>query len=307
MDQKRKRRRPVAGARRPVNKPRPEKREESVRVPSQEVVYTAPDPISRKKLILGVATVASVVLALFLVCTVFFRVENIKVSGNVKYDAWTVFEASGIEKGDSLLTFGKGKACAKIAQNLPYVKIVRVSITLPNTINIYVEELDIVYAVQDSKDAWWLLTSDGRVVEKTSESVAKGKAKIEGVRVESPVVGKKAKAFETEPEMDAGEEKPVTITNQDRLDTALSIVSELERRGVLGQVTSVNVEDMGNIGLQYGKNYQVKLGNAGEMEKKIGLMCETIRTREAAGSTQGGILDISFDIYPGAVGFQPFE
>lgn len=307
MDQKRKRRRPTGGVRRPVNKPRTEKRTEPVRVPAQEVVYTAPDPISRKKMILGIATVASVVLALFLVCTVFFKVENVKVSGNVKYDEWTVFEASGIEKGDSLLTFGKGKACAKIAQNLPYVKIVRIGITLPNTVNIYIEELDIVYAAQDAKDGWWLLTSGGRVVEKTSDSVAKGKTKLEGFRLQSPAVGQSAKAVEADPESNGGEEKPVTITNQDRLDAALSIVTELERRGVLGQIASVNVENMGSIELWYGSTYQVKLGNDSQMEEKIGLMCQTIRTRESAGSNQGGVLDISFETYPGAVGFLPFE
>ena len=104
MDQKRKRRRP--NTRRPVKKSRPDRTEAPVRAPAQEVVYTAPDPISRKKLIMGIATVASIVLALFLACTVFFKVENVKVSGNAKYDNWTVFEASGIEKGDSLLTFG---------------------------------------------------------------------------------------------------------------------------------------------------------------------------------------------------------
>lgn len=307
MDQKRKRRRPAGSARRPVKKYRPENREEPVRAPAQEVVYTAPDPISRKKLIIGIATVASVVLALFLACTVFFRVENIKVSGNAKYDEWTVYEASGIEKGDSLLTFGKGKACAKIAQNLPYVKIVRIGITLPNTVNIYIEELDVVYAAQDAKEGWWLLTSGGRVVEKTSAAVAKSKTVLEGFRIQSPVVGEGAKAVEAEPETDDGEEKPVTVTNQDRLDAALSIVSELERRGVLGQVSSVNVENMGNIVLWYGKTYQVKLGDAGQMEKKLGLMCESIRVRESAGSSQGGILDISFEIYPDAVGYQAFE
>lgn len=305
MDHKQKRRRPASSAHRPVKKA--ENKIEPTRVPAQEVVYTAPDPISRKKLIIGIATVVSVVLALFLACTVFFKVENVQVSGNVKYDEWTVFEASGIKKGDSLLTFGKGKACARIAQNLPYVKIVRVGITLPNTVNIYIEELEVVYAAQDNNAGWWLLTSGGRVVEKISASVAGGKTKLEGFRLQAPVVGEQAKAAEAEPAEEQEQDQPVTVTNQDRLDTALSIVSELERRGILGEVSSVNTEDMGSVVLWYGKTYEVRLGDTGQMEKKIGLMCETIRVRENSGAGQGGILDISFETYPGAVGFQPFE
>lgn len=309
MDGKRKKRRPqVRGnTKKPVKNTRKTPREEVVRAPVQEVVYTAPDPISRKRLILSVVTMASIVLALFLACTVFFKVEKINVSGNVKYDEWTIFEASGIEKGDSLLTFGKGKACARIAQSLPYVKIVRIGITLPNTVNIYVEELDVVYAAQDTKDGWWLLTSGGRVVEKTSASVAKGKTKLQGFRIENPVVGEGAKAYE--PKVEAGEEthKPVTVTNAERLDAALLIVSELERREVLGQVSSVNVADLGNIVLWYGKTYDVRLGDRGQLEEKLGMMVQTIRSREAAGNNQGGVLDISFELYPSAVGFQPFD
>lgn len=306
MDHKRKKRRPpVRGKRRPVKKTRPENRAEPVRAPAQEVVYTAPDPISRKKLILGVATVVSVVLALFLACTAFFKVENIKVSGNFKYDEWTVFEASGIEKGDSLLTFGKGKACARIVQNLPYVKIVRIGITLPNTVNIYIEELDVVYAAQDTDNGWWLLTSGGRVVEKTSAAVAKSSSKLEGFRIQSPVAGESAKAAEPTP--DPNDDKPVTVTGQERLEMALSIATELERLGILGQVTSVNVENMGKIRLQYGGTYQVELGDAGQIEKKLKMMVSAIRSREAAGNTQKGVLDITFEVYSDAVGFKPYD
>lgn len=314
MEDKRKRRRP-SGQHRPERmqrKPKEERRpqiEEPQRAPSQEVVYTAPEPLDRRKLILRIATVAALVLALFMGCSVFFKVENIVVSGNVKYDAWTVREASGIEKGESLLALGKAKACGKITEALPYVKIVRIGITLPNTVNIYVEELDVAYAAQDSKDNWWLLTSDGRVVEKTSAGTAKKTTILKGFRLASPKVGEQAKAVEVDPSTGAeGEEAPiVTITNQDRLETALSIVTELERRGILNKAASVDVTDMTAIELWYGDAYQVKLGNPGEMEKKIALMYGTIQRHEKEGSYQSGILDITFEIYQGAVGYEPFK
>lgn len=313
MEDKRKRR--PAGrpsAKRPtekkpaVNKERPA---EPKRVPAQEVVYTAPEPMDRRRLILQVATLAAVVLALFMGCSIFFKVENVVVSGNAKYDAWTVREVSGIEKGESLLTLAKAKACGKITKALPYVKIVRIGITLPDTVNIYIEELDVVYAAQDADDGWWLMTSGGRMVEKTSASVAKTQTVLKGFRLEDPVVNEQAKALEFDPEdLAEGETAPViTITNQDRLETALTIVTELERRGILGDAASVDVEDMGNIELWYGKAYQVKLGDPGDMEKKIGLMCGTIRRHQQEGSYQSGILDITFEIYPGAVGYEPLK
>ena len=308
MDQKRKKRRPpVRGGKRPEKKVRKENRPEPVRAPAQEVVYTAPDPISIKKLVLGAVTVASVVLALFLACTLFFRVEEIRVSGNTIYDEWTVFEAAGIEKGDSLLTFGKGKACARIAQKLPYVKIVRIGITLPNKVNIYIEELDVVYAAQDAKDAWWLLTSSGRVVENVTASVAKENTKLEGVRIQTPgAVGEDAKAVQSEPE-EGSEDQPVTITDQERMDTALSIVTELERRGILDKVTVVNVADMGNIELLYDGTCHVLLGNNGQIDKKLEKVCATIRTIENSGGSLKGTLDATFEIYQEGVSFKPAD
>ena len=314
MEQNRNKRRMPSNGRpkRPAPKRRVEKPArpaETEKITAQEVVYTAPEPLNRKKVLLHLATVAAVVLALFMGCSVFFKVENVVVSGNLKYDAWTVREASGIEKGESLLMLSKAKACGKITEALPYVKIVRIGITLPNTVNIYVEELDVVYAAQDAKDAWWLLTSDGRVVEKTTEANAKKNTILQGFRLASPAVGATAKAEEAHDQAGVGgEEAPVvTITNQDRLDTALSIVMELERKGILNKAASVDVTDMANIELWYGKAYQVKLGNPGEMEKKIGLMYGTIQRHEKEGSYQSGVLDITFEIYQGAVGYEPFK
>lgn len=307
MEDKRKRR---PGSTRPTARPAEKKREQQVvRAPAQEVVYTAPEPINRKKLILRIATVAAVVLALFMACSLFFKVENIKVSGNVKYDAWTIREASGIETGESLLALGKAKACGRITEKLPYVKVVRIGITLPNTVNIYIEELDVVYAAQDSKDNWWLLTSDGRIVDKTSASYAKTKTVLKGFRLAAPEVNEQAVAVEVNPKTgEEGSDDPISsITNKDRMDTALSIAMELERRGIFGKVASVDVTDMSNIELWYGSAYQVKLGDPKDMEKKIGMMYGTIQRHETEGSYQSGILDITFEIYPDAVGYEPFK
>lgn len=304
MDNKRKRRKPAPKPRvAPPVRPEPEKR-----APTQEVVYTQPEPLDRKKLFLRLLTVAAVVLALFMGCSVFFKVEHIKISGNHKYDEWTVYQAAGIEEGAGLLTFGKAKVCGRIAEALPYVKLVRIGITLPNTVNIYIEELEVVYAVQDVQNDWWLLTSGGRVVEKTTESTAKTKTNLKGFVIMKPEVGDAAKAAEALPaDVTDGEDDPViTITNQDRMDTALSIVYELERKGILGKASSVDVTDMSNIELWYGTSYQVKLGDPGDMEKKIALMCGTIQRHEKEGSYQSGILDISFTTYPGAVGYTPW-
>jgi len=119
-------------------------------VAAPEVVYTPAKPLNRNRILLRLATVVAVVLALVFAISIFFKVEHVTVSGTEKYDAWTVKEASGIELGDNLLTFGKAKAYGKIKATLPYVDQVHIGIKLPDTVHIVIKELDVVYAMKDS-------------------------------------------------------------------------------------------------------------------------------------------------------------
>lgn len=273
-------------------RPRPEKKQSPEPVRERpEVVYTQPEALDRRKLVLRLLTVAALVVALFVGFSIFFRVDTIVVSGNQKYNAWTVREVSGIDEGDSLLSFGKARACAKIAESLPYVKVVRISVKLPGTVNIYIEEVEVVYSIKDNVGSWWLMTSEGRLVEKTSAAEAGKHTTIKGVVLENAKSGSKAKALEQSVTQDPmeGTDGIVTVTNEERLQTALEIVSRLEVNGILGQTPSVDVTDMGDIQVWYGQQYQVLLGDAGQMPEKIDTMKAVI---DQLGKYQSGVLKL---------------
>lgn len=282
--------------RRPAGK-KPQKRQ------SPEVTYTQPVPVNRKKLLIRLITVFAVALALFLGCSVFFRVKHVVVTGTDRYTAWTVREASGIEDGDSLLAFGKTKAAGRIMEKLRYVKSVRIGITLPDTVNIYVQELDVVYGVQDAADGWWLISSDGRVVEKSNEANARATTVLKGFRLEDPVAGEDAVALEPEQE---DEEAPVLITNQERLEAALTVAVQLERNEILGEAASVDVTDPADIQLWYGDDYKVLLGDPDRMDEKIIMMSRVISQHEQEGGYQSGVLNITLTNTPDGVEYTPF-
>lgn len=269
-----------------------------------EVTYTPPVPINRKKLALRLATIFAVALALFLGCTVFFRVKNVEVTGTKRYNAMSIREASGIEEGESLLAFGKTRAAGKIMENLRYVKSVRIGITLPDTVNIYIEELDVVYGVQDVNGSWWLISCDGRVVERTTEPKAKETTILKGFRLSDPEVGKNAVAQEPERTDDA--DTPVLITDRERMEAALSVITQLERNEILGKAASVDVTDPSNIELWYQDDYQVLLGDPDRMDEKIVMMNRVIRQHEKEGGYQSGVLDISLTNTPDGVEYTPF-
>lgn len=275
--------------------------------PLQDVVYIPPKPFMRNRLLLRLATVAAIVLALVLAMAVFFRVEHVHVSGMDQYTAWDISEASGIEKGESLFSLGLPGAAAKI-KALPYVKDVRIGIKLPNMVMIEITEVRVTYAVKAQNDDWWLVDSGGRVIEKVAENVQDEYTKILGVHILNPKAGQQSVAHETaKPEVDAdGNTIPVTVTAAQQLTTALSIADQLEANGVIGQAASIDVNDMGNLQVWYGEQYQIKLGDESQLAHKINLAKGAIDSLSQE-SHNSGVLDVSFTVDKTGVRYTRFQ
>lgn len=284
--------------------------------PTPEVVYTPAKPFNRGRVLLHLATVVAVVLALSFGVSIFFKVEFITVSGAEKYDAWTVKEASGIEIGDNLLSFGEAKAAGKIKTALPYVKTVRIGIKLPDTVNIEIKELDVVYAIKDAVEQWWLITSDGRVVDRADRATAGGYTEIKGVKIATPTVGQHASAQEEQVQTTDSTEGTTEVTYtpvvkaSDRLAAALNILQYMEECGIIGEAASVDVSDLGNLELEYGQRFLVKLGDTTQLLYKIKCMNAAINGKDEENSLKdydSGVLDISFTIKENQVIYQSAE
>lgn len=294
-------------------------RKKSVRRAESQVVYTPPKTFSKFRLLLGLISVAAIVLALTLGMSIFFKVENINVSGMQKYTAWDISEASGIQVGDNLMTLGKARVSGKIIAQLPYVEQVRVGIKLPDTVNIEVVESEVIYTIQADDLSWWIINSQGRVLEPTTAFIAEHFTMVEGVYITTPVTGQQAAASdmvtqETVPteeteegstEETAEPTSPVnTVSGNDRLTVALAILQCLEQNGVVGEATSVNVADPYNLVLWYDNRYEVLLGESTQLDYKIRAM---LQAAQQMTDYQQGTLDASFTIWPDMIGYTPFK
>ena len=288
------------------------KAEEAKKKKRPTVTYTQPIPVNLNQMLMKILIVVAVVVAITLGISVFFKVEKVVVYGNKAYSAWTVQEAGGVEIGSNLLSLNNTRACGKIMAALPYVDNVRIGIKLPDTVNIYVEEIDVAYAITTKDGTYWLMTSEGKVVEQIDSGTAKSYTKIEGVYLDSPAVGQQARAVEPEQDPEAtedgagslGETQPVVITGAARLNTALTILRELEANDIVGKAASIDVGILNNIELWYGQRFQVKLGDAGNLKIKISWMKSAINQRS---DYDMGILDVSFTTWPDRVGYTPFS
>lgn len=269
------------------------------------VIYTDPKPFNRRKFMIQIFSVGAVVVALVMGLSIFFKVKTITVSGAETYSPWAVREASGIQVGDRLLSFSRARASAQIRAKLSYVDKIRIGIKLPDTVNIYIEELDVAYAIKSQNGIWWLITSEGRVVDQADASIAEGYTKVLGVTLDAPIIGEDAVPFEelSTETMGEGETAPVTITGRQRLAAALQILKALEANDIVGEAASVDVTSLNAIELWYGTRYQVNLGDINRMEYKIACMNEVVLELH---DYQTGLLDISFTTWEDQVGYTPF-
>lgn len=288
------------------------------RRPAQPMVYTQPQVFNRNRLLLNLLITAAVVLALVMGMSIFFKVETIMVSGANAYSEWAVREASGIEVGDNLFSLADARASGRIQAELPYVNSVRIGIKLPDTVIIYIEELEVAYAAKCNNGIWWLITSGGRVVEQIDERKASGYTEIKGITLQDPVVNQRAVAVEDSPTGSAatdaagetvqpvisGESTPVTVTNAQRLQAALDILTALELNDIVGEAASVDVTNLNAIELWYGRRYQVNLGDTSNLEYKIACMKKAIAQ---LGDYEMGVLDVSFVTWKTEVGYTPFS
>lgn len=283
-----------------------EERTRTRQKPKKDVVYTQPKPFNRNRFLLQLATTLAVAVAVLVGMTIFFKVEEVQISGAVRYDDYKIFEDSGIKIGDSMVTLNKRQIDARIRQKPEnaYIATVRINRKLPGTVVISITEENVFYVAQDFQGSWWLLTPNGKVVDQCSESLVDDYTKILGVKLSAPEIGATAAAYEPVQEPDAeGNTVPVTVYAKEQLDLALNIIRQLEKEHFVGTVASVDVSDTSDIQLWYGTRFQMLIGDSRELPKKINALAQALALKE---DYETGILDASFTIWPDQVAHSQF-
>ncbi len=282
------------------------------RKPTPDVVYTQPGPFNSSRFLIRLITVVAVVFALVFGMSIFFKVKTVTVAGVEKYTEWEIMEASGIREGENLLSVSEAKISSNIRSRLPYVNTIRVGIKLPDTVKIEIEELAVVYSVEATDGSHWLMRSDGTIVEKTNAADAAGYTAVKGVTVAEPVAGQMAVAAEPVPEetTEEGQTLPVTVSGEERMDAAVSLLQYLEENGIVGEAASLDVSDMGQIEIWYEDRFQILLGDTTQLSYKVKMVCAAIN--QYMKSYDSGVLDASMTVQPDPekeyqVIYTPFE
>ena len=249
-------------------------------------------------------TALALVVAVILCCIVFFRVSTISVTGNETYSQEQIAEASGLAEGDALRLINKNAAAARIMAQLPYVDQVRIGTSFPNVVRIEVVELDTAYAVAATDGTYWLINSEGRVVEETTGKDAADYLLLEGFMVQPAAPGETVEASredteevpEETTEETTGEAEETAVPEDDskpkeRMAVAMEIIRCLESYNGTEGITLIDVSSLYDIKIWYGTQYQVNLGANVDIAYKVEYMLAAIGQLN---DYEAGVLDLTF-------------
>ncbi len=204
--------------------------------------------------ILSFLTFCIVVAAIVMSVTVFLKVATIEVWGITKYDPNEVIKTSQIENGDNMFMVNKFEVANRILDTYPYIEQIKIRRRLPDTFTFEITER-VPAAYVESEGSRWLVDKKGYLLEMLSEEDGTTVPKITGVEVLAPHAG--------------GE---LVLRNDAQLEPLREVLSALSSSGMIEKVVRIDVEKLYDVNIVYGDRFLVKLGDTGELSRKIEML-----------------------------------
>ena len=197
-----------------------------------------------------------VIVAVIFVMSVFFRVSDIEVRGNIHYSDEEIIRANDIEEGDNLFFFDRFAALSRVFAKLPYVEEVSVERKLPNKVIITVTESQaLAYIVLGDEE--WTIDHSCKILGKATKEELSGMIPVEGISPGTLLIG---------------ETMQTADGNTEIVDFLAQVLYQLEERGLYSQVGRVDFSDSRNVSFTYADKYTVELGDGRNVEHKFGML-----------------------------------
>lgn len=222
----------------------------------------------------GPLTFAIVILAVIFAMSVFFRISDIRVEGNVHYSDEEIIRAINIEQGDNLFMFDRIAAVSRVLAKLPYVEQVSVERSLPNRVTISVVESTAIAYLQLG-DEKWSLDHSCKVLGQATDQEAQSMISVEGISPGTLYVG-----------------EPLQTEDGDQavVDYLTEVLYQIEARGLSASVSVINFKNPNSVEFSYGGKYTVVLGRGSNVERKFGMFVAVLDMLKEGDI---GIIDVS--------------
>ena len=201
--------------------------------------------------------------------SLFFKAEQIFVTGTSRYSQQQVLQASGIRQGGNLFLLNKHQAAASITEQLPYVESVRIRRQLPNALRIEITECTHPLAMEQD-GVLWLLNGSGKIIDKLQPGQGESCPLVTGLTLTSPQLNRLA-----------------VPDNADKWDTLRQLWQQLLSKDMAGSVQSIDLEDPSRITLRYLDRFDVVLKKDDDFDYRLSYLAAVIGRLD--GSDQGTI------------------
>lgn len=279
----------------------------------------------------------ALVVALTAGATVFFRVEQVVVTGNSRYTQEEIVEVTGIQQGDNLYGWNKFAIAQRLRETLPYIGEVSIRRALPNTVIITVVEWDAVARVEPPT-AQELLALRGELEEELGDTAGGSGDASSGEDTSAASSGDASAAASSEEagvtdvsavaqqpwlisvkgkllEQATGDASAISVTGlaalvpqagtplavpqsqQTRLDALLSLLEAMEKAGMTGDFSSIALGST-QMELRYLDRFTVKLDMGADFPYELQVI-STVRQdiEQKHGAQASGTMDLTQEDY----------
>lgn len=217
--------------------------------------------------------------AILVGCVVFFRVNQVVVTGNSRYSAQEIIDASGVKLGDNLFLVNRPQTAQSILRQLPYVENAVPVHRLPDTVELHITEC-VPAAAFRVEGSWWLIDARGKLLEQGDRSLVGDLPEVRGLTPVEPVVGEWLK---------------VDIIEQTRLEGLQQLLTALNARGMAGGVTEfIDLSVSNVIRFGYGEELTVAVPMEGNFDLRVYSLQQTLETFAQQGETVTGTLELTY-------------
>lgn len=205
----------------------------------------------RKALISIIMVIVFAAVGIVLSLTVFFKTEEIIVSGSGIYSEAEIVAASSIDIGENLFLIQDDKAVDNLTTRLPYIYNAEVKRKLPKTIELIITDGSAAYTIQGEDETYILLDDNFKVLELNSQEKPASTISIQDAAVIEAVPGEK-----------------ISFENENTAESLTVMAAAIQKVG-MAEATAISSIDANNNYILYKDSITFELGDVNNIEDKI--------------------------------------
>lgn len=236
----------------PIRKPRSKlNKKQKIRKSRKKSILRRQRMLFLKRFVLvfgGLVFLFSVFFGVYLLLSKIFAVKIIEVLGSNIYSEQEIISAGELHTGESFLFLSSRNAENKIYKSLVNIDSVKISKKFPNKIKVDVEDAFPKYYIKEGEE-YLVLSEKNKLLEKTSDPPT----------FLIGIIGLEFSILET---------GKVEYKNKDYEKLLHEILDSCKDKN-LGEINSVDISDIQNITVNYGRRIKMNLGDKEDIDYKI--------------------------------------